>query len=328
MIIYRETINKDKKIYKYTDKNDTIVKDKKILEYIDSLVIPPAYHDVEIFYEKSPKIIFQGLDANNRLQQIYSKKWRESADKQKFKDLIDFGRKLPAMNLDILKHLKSPIPSKEKIIAIILRTITLCGFRVGQLKYYDLYGSIGLVTLMKKHLKFKETKNELHIKFTGKKSVVNECVITDKLLIQEIHKYASNNKHEFLFMYFDKELNEWKSINAIDINNWLKSYNENFSSKMFRTYAVNVTLIDMLREIGKETKFNSLSEPQRKKIMTAVIKDLSCSINNTPAICKKSYLHSGLIDLFVEHPIKFKKDILDSGYTASLTFIQFLEKNY
>ncbi len=195
MIVYRETIDKDKKIYKYTDKKGNIINDKKILEYIDSLVIPPAYHDVEIFYEKSPKILFQGLDNNNRLQQIYSKKWRENADKLKFKALIDFGKKLPAMNTEIIKHLKSPRKSKEKIIAIILRIIICCGFRVGQMKYYDLYGSIGISTIMKKHIKYKTGDHSLYIDFIGKKGVQNECTINDKLLVSEILKYTADKKH-------------------------------------------------------------------------------------------------------------------------------------
>lgn len=337
MIIYRITIDSEKKLYKYVDKDDKIVKDKKILEYIESLVIPPAYRDVEIFYEKSPKILFQGLDANNRLQQIYSKKWRESADKTKFKELIEFGRKLPSMNLEINKNLNSHTPSKEKIIAIILQLIQTCGFRIGQMKYYDLYGSVGLSTLMKKHLKFKKTKNgtELHVKFIGKKKVENECIVTDKTLIREIGKYADSNKHEFLFMYSEvcretsgKEVNVWKSINAIDINNWLKQYGESFTTKFFRTYSVNITLIDLLRELSKEIKFNSISEAQRKKIIVGIIKDLACSINNTPTICKKSYISPKLIELFIEHPLKFKKEILDNGYNSNITFIKFLEKNY
>jgi DNA topoisomerase I len=323
MIIHREKVNEAKKIYKYTA-NNKIIDDKKILNYIESLVIPPAYDDVEIFYEKSPKILFQGLDKNKRLQQIYSKKWRESADKAKFAALIDFGRKLPAITLEILKQLKSPYLTKEKIIAVILRTIQLCGFRIGQLKYYDLYGSIGLVTLMKKHLKFKP--NGLHIEFIGKKNVLNECIITDQILIKEIEKFAVLKKNsEFLFTYDQDK--ETKVINAIDINNWLKKYNKDFTTKFFRTYSVNITFIEIIRKLANENKFTSVTVAQRKKVVVNVIKELACSINNTPSICKKSYIDPKLIELFIEHPYKYEKEMIKSN-NANLAFVIFLEKTY
>ena len=84
--IYRETINKDKKLFKYTDKDGKIVRDKKILDYIEKLRIPPAYRDCEIFYDTAGKVLkmlFWGFDDAGRKQQIYSKEWRAKADKNK-----------------------------------------------------------------------------------------------------------------------------------------------------------------------------------------------------------------------------------------------------
>lgn len=326
MIIYRNKINEAKKIYKYLDKSGKEIKDKKTLDYLESLTIPPAYNDVEIFYKKAPKILFQGLDAKGRLQQIYSPKWRASADKEKFKALIDFGHKLPAMNLAIKKNISTPGRSKDKIISIILRIITLCGFRIGQLKYHFLYGSIGLSTLMKKHITLKKNKSELHIIFLGKKGVQNECVVTDKTLIAEIEKFAVDKKsHEFLFMY--NEDGKPKHITPIDVNNWLKEYNEEFTSKFFRTFAVNEKFIEITRDstISLPT---TMTEAQRKKQVVSMIKDLSCSINNTPSICKKSYLDPKLIELYIQQPKKYTTNIIKNNYSPSVNFIKFLESNH
>lgn len=323
MIIFREKIDEEKKIYKYVDKNNKLITDKEIIDYITKLVIPPAYNDVEVFYEKSPKILFQGIDANGRLQQIYSPKWRASADKAKFKALIDFGHALPKMTLDIMKLINSLVLSKEKIIAIILRVVQLCGVRIGQAKYQKLYGSIGLSTLMKKHLTFKKDGKELHIKFPGKKGVINECMITDKKLIQEIERYAiDKTHHELLFTYWDNATKRQKPINAIDVNDWLKEYNPNFTTKFFRTMSTNAMFIDLMKNIKPE----SLTPAQRKKKIVEVIKELSCSINNTPSICKKSYLDPELVKLFLEKSRKYQTDINNSSYNSNVTYIKFLEK--
>jgi DNA topoisomerase-1 len=182
----------DKPSYKFTYENAiqlklSNAKDKIILEYIQSLPpIPPIWDVVEIFYEKSPKIMYQARDKNGKLQQVYSPKWRARADKEKFQSLIEFGEMLPKINAAITKNLNMSKLTKEKVIAVILSIITICGFRIGQMKYYHMHGSIGMSTLLKKNLSFKKNKSELHISFVGKKGVLNECVITDKKIINEI----------------------------------------------------------------------------------------------------------------------------------------------
>ncbi len=323
MIISREG-DKNKWIYK--DPKGNIIKDADILEYIKKLVIPPAYKNVIIFYEKSPKIMFQGYDDKDRLQQIYSKEWRAKADKEKFISLIDFGKKLPQMTLKMIKNLESTQITKDKLISIILRITALCGFRIGQLKYHKLYNSVGLSTLQKQHLNFISNK-ELEIKFIGKKGVLNECIVEDPLIINEIKKIAEHKKKdEFLFTYeFNEgEINEIRIINAIDVNNWLKNYNTDFTTKYFRTFEVNDKLIEILKSTEPEKK--SLS--QRKKIIVEAIKEVSCSINNTPAICKKSYLNQKLIDLYINQPKKYQKLLINNDFTSRVNFIKFLEHTY
>lgn len=323
MIITREG-TKDKWVYK--DPKGNVVKNKEILEYLKSLVIPPAYKDVEIFYEKSPKILYQGYDDKQRLQQIYSKKWREKADKAKFKSLIDFGKKLPQMTLKMLENIKAPTVTKDKLISIILRITALCGFRIGQLKYHKLYNSVGLSTLQKKHLKF--TQNGLDVKFIGKKGVLNECTIDDKLIIVELKKISSTKgADDFMFTYEfinDENKKEQRLINAIDVNNWLKEYNPDFTTKYFRTFEVNDKLIDIL----KATDPTKMSLSQRKKAIVDVIKEVSCIINNTPAICKKSYINQDLIKLYIEHPKKYHKDLIANDFSSRVNFIKFLESLY
>lgn len=324
MIISREG-SKDKWVYK--DPKGNIVKNKEILEYIKNLVIPPAYKDVIIFYEKSPKILFQGYDDKQRLQQIYSKKWREQADKAKFKSLIEFGKKLPQMTLKMLDNIKLDKITKDKLISIILRITALCGFRIGQLKYHKLYNSVGLSTLQKKHLKFLNTG--LEIKFIGKKGVLNECLIDDKLIIEEMKKISDSKKaDDFLFTYefsdSDSGVKETRIINAIDVNNWLKYYNPDFTTKYFRTFEVNDKLIDTLKSTNPE----KMTLTQRKKAIVEAIKDVSCAINNTPAICKKSYINNDIINLYLDHPKKYHKQLIDNDFSSRVNFIKFLESLY
>jgi len=329
MIVYKKNINDTKN--EYYDKNGKKITDKNILEYIDKLVIPPAYDHVRIYY-KTPdnKIIFDGIDAAGRLQQIYSPQWRAKADKKKFRALIDFGYKMPIMIKEMQKHINAKKLTKEKIIALILRITSLCGFRHGSVKYKSLYGSVGLITLDSSHVKFKTLQRDgksekvCDITFIGKKGVKNECVFDDITLINELEKLVKGkDKKEYIFQYLDPETKSYKHITAIDINNWLKSYNPEFTSKFFRTFDVNTRFI----ELTHDSKPSTLTEQQRKKIVVDVIKCTSVEINNTPSVCKKSYLNAELLKLYVDHPKKYTT-LFKGNQSAYVKFVKFLEAIY
>lgn len=325
MIYYRikDGVDKNKKPkFKILNKDNKIVTDKDVLEYIKKLVIPPAYNDVSIFYETSPKILFQGYDDKGRLQQIYSQEHKKKAAKKKFCHLLDFGKVLPKIESDMNKYIQSDKFTKNKIISIILKIVIKCGFRLGNLKYQKLYNSFGISNILKSHVSTKG--QEMYIKFIGKKGVLNECVIKDTQIILNINRLIANKKPtSYVFTY--RQGDEERVINALEINKWLKEYHVNTTSKHFRTWDVNILFIEFMRthatQYGDPTK---LTLSKRKKAVIDAMKIISCQVNNTPTICKKEYLHIDIWSLYLEHPKKFKKFFF--GCTSSrICFIKFLE---
>jgi DNA topoisomerase-1 len=287
--------------FKILDKNDEHVADKTVLEYIKKLTIPPAYKNVTIFYEKSPKILFEGYDDKNRKQQIYSPEHKKKAAHKKFCHLLDFGAVLPKIESDLKKYIKTTKPTKQKIIALIIKIVMICGFRIGNLKYKKLYNSFGISIILKKHIKM-ENQNML-ISFIGKKGVLNECVVKDKELIGEINKLLVGKKpDDYVFKYnFDRE---WNTVKATEINNWLKSYHKHISSKFFRTFDTNILFIEYMRLHAVDPE--KLSLVGRKKLTNEALKVISCQINNTPGICKREYLYIEMLTIFLEKPKKFR----------------------
>lgn len=315
VVIYKNTNNQ------YVDKNNNIIRDKKILDYIANMQpVPPAYTDVEIMYEKNPKILFQGRDVKGKLQQIYSPKYRLQADKDKFKSLIEFGNKLPMINMQIEKNIKG-LMCKDKIISLILKLIQICGFRIGQLSYFISNKSIGLSTLMAKHLTFKKDKT-LQIKFLGKKNVENNCIITDPVIVREMYNISKLKKpNDFIFSYYN-EMNDEMVLSGDNINTWLKTYGDDFTTKMFRTFMTNILFIDLMLN----TKPHLMTENQRKKKVKEILEILSCNINNSASICKKSYLSADLLKLYIEHGKKYEIDINKPLDSSPQKFINFLKK--
>jgi DNA topoisomerase-1 len=316
MKYFRKKISEKK--YKIVDKDDKVVEDKMILDYIESLVIPPAYDDVTIFYENAPKILFQGYDAKGRLQQIYSPAHKKKAMIKKFCSLLNFGKVLPQIKKDITKYINSKELTKEKIISLILQIVIYCGFRIGNIKYQKLYKSFGISNILKSHVK--QVNKGLQIKFVGKKSVVNECIIDDAELIKEINILVDKKDNKsYIFTYIND--GSETLITANDINNFLKAYDINTTSKHFRTWDVNILFIEYMRE----TDVTKLDIKQRKKTVIDALKIISNQVNNTPAICKKEYLHIDLLSLYLEQPIKYKKYFYGCD-DARTCFIKFLEE--
>jgi len=313
--------------YKHEEKT---IKTPEILEYIKKLVIPPAYTDVTIIYPgnsnvKQPKILYFGKDVAGRPQFIYSKWWSDATRTKKYCHLIDFAKAYPkimsGVKAGMLSALKSKYMDKDHITCIILAIISTCYFRVGNVKYEKLYKSYGISTITRKHVRI--DNNGLRLKFIGKKAVLNECVTVNQLIIQCVTKLLYNvgsKPNDHVFMYYDTTTKSYIHIRHTHINNWLKNFDEVFTSKLFRTLDSNVYLINKLK-----TYPNDKATARKQSLKNALI-EVSAIVHNTPAIAKKDYVDPTLIKLYTDKPRSFKMQFPPSG--ASLQqFIKYLEKS-
>ena len=314
MIIKRE--GKENKYY-YTIKGVTVT-DEVILDYIKSLVIPPAYRNVEIYYVKKPKILFSGIDSKDRVQCIYSKSWCDNARSLKLCNLISFGETLPSIISDMKSQMESKKPTKNKIIATLLRVITFCYFRIGNVKYEKLYTSYGISTVTKKHIKF--NKNGAHISFIGKKGVLNTCTVIDPSTINALKSLVNLDQSDpHIFVYYED--GEYKHIKHTEVNDWLNKYGP-FTSKLFRTFDSNIILLKLL---GKDNP-SALSPNVRKKKIVNAVREVSTMVHNTSAICKKDYIDPEIIDIYLKHPVRFKKLFITPSSDTRIKFINYLKQ--
>ena len=300
------TIDNRTKKFKYINKNTKKnIDNTTILNYINSLKIPPAYKDVNISSNKNKKVLAIGIDTKNRKQYIYNKLFTEQQKHVKFDNLNIFGKKIKRIRRDILQSLlkcsnnNDFITNKQCVISLILYLIDKCNFRVGCEKYKELYNSYGVTTLNSSHLRF--NKNNVVIEFIGKKGVLNKAYVKNKIVCDLLKKICeTNKKNEYLFIYNDDKNNKYR-INETHINNYLKKYNELISVKMFRTWSANYIL---LREILNYPLPNSDNEA--KKNITKIIKKAAFFMHHTTNVSRKSYMNAEIIDLYLNHYIKFK----------------------
>lgn len=299
-----------KHYHKYYGMDGSEIKGKKnIKDIISGVYIAPAYRDVKINLKKDAKILAIGYDDKGRAQYVYNKEFIEKQSDKKFNKMIDFGKNFKKINNKINDDLYSTKDSKEKQIAIILKLIMECHFRIGNDVYSKKNKSYGTTTLQQKHIKVK-SKDEVVIDFNGKKNVRNVCNIRNKKLVKTLRqKKRTMGKEDRIFSY--RRGSKYYNIKSSDVNKYLKQFGK-YTAKDFRTWGANIELIKQLVKKDNELK--------------KCIDKVAHKLHNTPAICKSNYLDPELIMFYKSDPEKFKK-YFDFNNESKLynQYIQFLE---
>ena len=308
---------------KFEDKKGNVITDTNILEYINKLVIPPNYKNTVIFYDPktTPKILYQGYDKKNRLQRIYSQEWNKTAARRKYCELLNFAKQKNNIINATTKGLQVTEHTKDKMISMIIRLVLVCYFRIGNTRYQELYGSFGAINILKKHVVFIKDKGKeyVHISFNGKKGVINTCDVFDPLLISELKKLLKIRESEqSVFLWNDGGV--LTPISAIEVNQWLKEFDPVLTSKNFRTFESNTSLIILLRNFKGP---DQLSQIARKKIIKRALEEISKKLNNTPNILRKNYTQAGLIDMFNKEPYKYM-DYFENNKTPENALVDYL----
>ena len=286
--------------YDYLDKSNNKILNKQIIKDAKKgIYIPPAYDNVKINLCKDAKVLAIGYDNRDRPQYIYNKTHKKESEIKKFNHMYDFGLKFKEINRKINSDLYSYQDSKDKQVAMILKLIMDCNFRVGNEKYSKENNSFGVTTLQKKHIKIKN--NKVVIDFNGKKNVRNVCTVRNKKIIKTLkQKKKTLNNDDNLFTYRDG--NKYYKIKSLDVNNYLKAFGD-FSAKNFRTWGANIELIITLTRECKKEYPKTITET--KKTLNKSIKKVADKLHNTASVCKSNYLDPELMNLFTEKTNEF-----------------------
>jgi DNA topoisomerase I len=279
------------KSFSFKFPNGKKIRSKKILERIKKLVIPPAWTDVWISQDPNGHLQATGRDARGRKQYRYHAKWSMVRDENKFSRIISFGKKIPQIRETIQDHLGLSGLPREKILATVVQLLEKTLIRVGNVEYAKENNSYGLTTMKNKHVKV--SGSAMEFQFRGKGGKEFNVGIEDPRLARIIKK-CQELPGQKLFQYVENE--ERKAITSTDVNDYLKEIaGEEFSAKDFRTWAGTVFAALALQEF--ET-FDS--DVQAKKNVVEAIRNVSKRLGNTPAICRKCYIHPGVMDAYLD----------------------------
>jgi DNA topoisomerase-1 len=276
--------------FAYHDARGERIRDAKALARIHALAIPPAWTDVWICPRASGHIQAVGRDAKGRKQYRYHADWSRHASDTKFGRLPEFARALPKLRRRVEADLGTRGISREKVIATAVRLLEITLIRVGNAQYARQNRSYGLTTLHKRHLDLEGAA--LTFAFKGKSGVEHEVTVRDRKLAAVIRSLQDLPGQQ-LFKYRDAD-GTLGPITSDVVNAYIReAMGEPFSAKDFRTWAGTVSAARALREMEPPT---SASDSKRK--ITVCVKAVAGLLGNTPTVCRSSYVHPAVFELF------------------------------
>lgn len=287
--IVRET---GKNGFRYIGTDGGILRDQAALARIKALAIPPAWTDVWICPWENGHIQATGRDAKKRKQYRYHSRWRAVRDETKYDRMINFGKALPCIRKQVDAHLALPGLPKEKVLATVVYLLQATMMRVGNEEYARTNHSFGLTTLRDRHVKVGGSGVEFH--FRGKSGVPHAVKISDRRLARIIKRTRDLPGQE-LFQYVDED-GDQHAIGSSDVNDYLRTLTgEDYTAKDFRTWSGTVLAAMALQEFEK---FDT--EAQAKKNIMRAIESVAAQLANTPAICRKCYVHPAVLEAYLD----------------------------
>jgi DNA topoisomerase I len=278
--------------FEYLDDAGKRITEPSVIERIRELAIPPAWEDVWICPYPLGHIQATGMDAAGRKQYRYHDLWRQRRDREKFDEMCDFARALPAMRKRVRRDLAVDGMPRERALACALRLLDLGFFRIGSEDYAEENDTYGLATMRKRHVTIDGDAITFDYEAKGGQRRVQE--IGDPMVADVVRALKRRRGGgEELLAYKDGA--RWVDVKSADINAYLKQVTGGgFSAKDFRTWSGTVLAAVALAV----SAMAATSKTARQRAKTRAVKEVAHYLGNTPAVCRASYIDPRVFDRF------------------------------
>ncbi len=288
----------------YCGANGRKLTNEKTVARLNALAVPPAYEDVH--YAADPRAHLQaiGRDAAGRLQYRYHPDWEKVREARKAEHLSDLIQVLPKIRRSIAQHLAGDEPKKEFALAAVIELVATASIRAGSEEYAKEHGTRGAATLLKSNVKTENGHVTLRFRAKGSKLVEKKC--EDARLCASIDKLRALPGKR-LFQYRD-EVGELRAVRARDVNAFLREIAGcAISLKDFRTLCASAAVLETLARAAPAGGART-----RKKQVLEAVRSAAEELANTPAICRRSYVHDAVVTAFEDGVLERFADTLKS----------------
>lgn len=296
----------------YVGASGRAISDAKTLARIRHLAIPPAWKEIWISPASNGHLQATGRDARGRKQYRYHPDFRAARDKTKYGHTLAFGSVLEKIRARVKADMARHGLPREKVVATMVQLLDATLIRVGNDEYARTNGSFGLTTLRDRHVDIRG--NALRFEFKGKSGKTWQLDVHDRR-VARIVKSCQDLPGQHLFQYLD-ENGDHQSVGSHDVNAYLREATGlEITAKDFRTFAGTVMAAIAL------LKFKPVdSVAEAKANIREAIDGVAGRLGNTPAICRKCYIHPEILSAYLDGALALRRS--KSEERAVLTFLE------
>ena len=277
--------------FSYRDAQGRRITDQEERRRLAALAVPPAYTDVWICPDPRGHVQATGRDARGRKQYRYHPDFRALRDSAKYDHMLEFAGLLPKIRAQVDQDMSRRGLPARKVLATVVFLLENTMIRVGNSDYARENRSHGLTTLRDRHVRF--NGNEVRFRFNGKGGKEWDLGIRDRR-VARIVRAAQDIPGQHLFQYLDKDGVRQK-ITSTDVNDYLREITgSEVTAKDFRTWTGTVLAALALSEYEG---FDS--ETAARSNIREAIESVASRLGNTPAICRKCYVHPQIIEAYL-----------------------------
>jgi DNA topoisomerase I len=276
--------------YSFVRANGAHIRDARTIRRLHAMAVPPAYRAVR--YSPNPNSHLQavGVDAAGRLQYRYHADWEKVREHRKAHRLAKLVGALPKIRRNVSMHLAGDEPTREFALSAVIELIARTAIRPGNESYARLNGTRGATTLLKSNVTLEDDSFVLTFKAKGGKAVRKECNAAKLVRAIGILRTVPGRR---MFQHRDAQ-GTVRTVSTTTVNAFLREIaGIKISLKDFRTLMASAVVLESLSRISP-----AASARGRKKQVLAAIRAAADQLSNTPAICRKSYVHDTIVTAF------------------------------
>lgn len=272
----------------YLDPSGAAITDGRTLDRIRALRIPPAWTGVWISADPLGHIQATGVDGKGRTQYLYHQLWRDQRDAQKFAHMLRFAAALPGLRDATLHDLTRRGLRRDRVAAGAVRLIDLGLFRVGGEKYAELDHHYGATTLKKTHVRL--MRDGIMFDYVAKAGKERTIVVQDRRVLPIVRSLARQDTGlDALFVY--QQGDGFHLLHSQQVNEYIAGRSGgHFTAKEFRTWNATLLMALTLASAGQ-----AVDPDQRKRVVTASVREVARWLGDTPAVARGSYIDPRLI---------------------------------
>jgi DNA topoisomerase I len=267
--------------FSYRAADGTTVSDAAMKQRIADLAIPPAWRKVWICPSPDGHLLATGEDARGRKQYLYHPQWREWRDLLNAYRLAAVAEHLPAIRAHVAAQLRRRTLDRDRVLATMLRIVDLSGMRIGSEVYAEENDSVGLTTLMPRHVTVRSRSVEFD--FPAKSGRRSHVVVRDARVASVVRQLLARRRRRLFTV-------DGQPVDAAQVNALLSTLTgDRVTAKDFRTWR------------GTRAAFAYLTSHATDDAHAATIAAVDAAaeeLHNTRAVAGEHYVHPHVLDSF------------------------------